>query len=177
MQRTKELQKRLNTLVLRMQFFCLDPQWNNFKDIGENAKVRLKDEYDIWSMAALSQYYTEWKKHYDNELLADDLVDAWKTCFDTEYAKLMTNSMKKPTSMLVDKLWYVFFATGKYEHLENIFIVIGDSRINKTLAEILADQFATIMLQFNNTVEKLGNEYFENYQLVLNFKACGESPY
>ena len=124
LQRAKE---KLELLIIRMQTFCLDPKWENFLEINEH--TRLKNEqghvFDHWKYACLSKYGQCWAHWNDHPLLQN--LEAADAKAQDMGRRLQTRLKVQPRPVLLDRMWYMFFATGDISCLREAYAVGGSS--------------------------------------------------
>lgn len=169
MSRVELFKKQLETLIARMDYFCLDPKLSNFIEICENTKLKNEqaDVFETWRLAALNKYGDAWEIS-DNENN--------KKLFSKEYDKLSAVLLMKPTKIALNKIWYVFYATGEYDSLLKAYQVSGSYKTNKELCELAADIFNKVR---TNYIEKINNtikekpRFFIDHEVRIN----NETPY
>jgi hypothetical protein len=156
--------KKNDELLLRMQFFCLDPKKINFDEICGNGRLAAEqsDYMGIWKMAAIHQYGEFWD--YPSEDITKNKAE-----FEAELKRLYARLLVRPTSMILDKMWFVFFATGDINALENAFGVSGNESASKDIRNAASDQFAHFRDEYRRRInEALGKDphYFRNHETV-----------
>jgi hypothetical protein len=148
-------------LVLSMQFFCLDPRLELYNEIINSATIRNQqaDFIGLWKSAAVATYGDMWG------MLNDDIQTAQRENSDT-VSKL--SNTKVPTSETADKLWYIFFATGKVEDLENIWALSGARMIEPHVANIMTDRYVTFKDAYTQKVADAtikNDKYFSDHPM------------
>jgi hypothetical protein len=153
-----------DVLVLRMQFFCLDPKRPNFDEICASKKIQnSQSEYlHIWKLACLTQYGQRWG-------LSESEWNEHKGEFSKELRKIYSRLLMKPTSSILDRMWYVFFATGDINALEAVFGVSGNTSANKNLQVSASTQFETFRDEYKRKIQEAldkDSNYFRNHETV-----------
>jgi hypothetical protein len=75
----------------------------------------------------------------------------------------------KPTSSVLDRMWYVFFATGDINALEAVFGVSGNTSANKNLQVSASTQFETFRDEYKRKIQEAldkDSNYFRNHETV-----------
>jgi len=158
-----QYKKHAETLLLRMQFFCLDPKYSNYTEICEYPKIQHEQsEYlDIWKLACLTQYGLLWD-------IPEDEWEEHKKEFADETHKLYSRLLIRPTSVNLDRMWYIFFATGDINALRAAFEVSGNSDAKKDLQIAASDQFANFRDEYQRKIDdalKKDPNYFRNHEV------------
>jgi hypothetical protein len=132
-------------LLLSMQFFCLDPRLELYNEICSSKTVQNQqaDFINLWKNAAISTYGDAWG------MLNDDIETAQN---EHRFIVDKLTNTKIPTSETADKLWYIFFATGKVDDLENIWALSGARMIDPQVANIMADRYVTFKGAYKDKV-------------------------
>jgi len=164
--------KDLETQTLRMQFFCLQPTYANYCEIRDNKKLRIEqgDSYDIWEKAVLATYWGVWVTRGE---LPESLGDANSLetqkrnhviAFIRAEKNLLGKFKIKPTGIGLDRVWYLFFATGKSKYLNLAFETSGNCYITPTLQDTAIDMFQAVQTKYNDKIRETREsspDYFE----------------
>lgn len=147
-----ELRKQLETDVLRMQFFCLDPKWENFRDICANRKLVMEqgDNFDVWKVAAISTFGKQWNSIYGEETtgLNPVALDSARSKYHNYIKTISSRLLVRPTRGNLDKMWYFFFATGDINFLRTCFETAGNTRCNGDLRDVAIEMFETFRKEY-----------------------------
>jgi hypothetical protein len=171
--RINELRKQLETDVLRMQFFCLDPKWENFNEICNNRKLASEqgENLDTWRDAAITTYGKAWNEIYGVERtgLSPTVLDQARERYHKNIRTISSRLLLRPNRANLDKMWYFFFATGNIHFLQACFETAGNSRAAHDLALTAADMFDTFRTEYKNKIEEAiaGRHNFFKEQLEL----------
>lgn len=138
-----EYKQKLNTLTLKMQFFCLDPQYSDFVEICNSTKLKNEQgtNFDIWRLATISKYGFE-----DNKLIIQR--------FNTLVKRITSRMIIRPTTGYLDRLWYVFFATGEYQYLEYLFKAAGNESATAEFRDIAIDRYQTFTNEYKKKIKE-----------------------
>jgi len=125
MSKLQQMKKQVNLLTLRMQFFHLDPKWENFVEIIENGKVCREQDHvmDLWKTACLMEYNQYWPEIANKFPDFDGPQTLLK--YSNNVQKLLVRFEKRPSSYVLDQVWYLYFATGNYNFLKKGFESAG----------------------------------------------------
>lgn len=161
----QEYKNHAEMLVLRMQFFCLDPKYANYKEICAYPKIQHdQSEYiGIWKLACLTQYGKFW------DIPESELLES-KRAFTEEMRKLSSRLLIRPTSGNLDRMWYVFFATGDINALRAAFEVSGNGSAKKDLRIAASDQFANFRDEYKRRIQDALDKdpnYFRNHEIPM----------
>lgn len=161
----QQYKNQTETLVLRMQFFCLDPKYANYKEICANPKIQHdQSQYiDIWKLACLHQYGKFWN------IPETELIES-ETEFAKEMRKLSSRLLVQPTATNLDRMWYVFFATGDIGVLRAVFEVSGNDSAKKNLRIAASDQFANFRDEYRRRIQDALDRdpnYFRNHEIPI----------
>jgi hypothetical protein len=164
MSRLDAMRKKNEELLLRMQFFCIDPKLSNYNEICSNSRIATEqgDYLLTWKMAALHQYGKQW----------DVPQEEWeenRAKFSAEMKKLYARLLIKPTSSMLDRMWFVFFATGDINALKAVFEVSGNETASRDLQIAASDQFSNFRDEYQRKINealKRDTNYFHNHETV-----------
>ena len=171
MSRRKEFKKQLQLDTLRMQMFCLDPTFSNFLKIIENKKLQNEQSgvFDFWKKACIAHYGEAWSDYYEHDLLNDDNIFETREELKDITRRLQTRLRVSPRPILLDRMWYLFFATGDPICLREAYSVGGSSSVG---THELALNAVEMYQQFRNIYEEKINEvltsnpnYFKNHSI------------
>jgi len=170
MSRLKHIKEQTELLTLRMQTFCLDPKWQNFIDIIYDKKIQNEqsDVFDYWKKACLAKYGYFWTEWYEHELLKPDVLDKITTETIDMSRRLQTRLQVQPRPVLLDRMWYLFFATGDLGCLREAYSV-GSSQNSKTLALNAVEMFQKFRNFYESKIaDALKNDvkYFEHHEIA-----------
>lgn len=170
--RIAQLKQEVETLTLRMQFFHLDPKWNNFKEICACRKLCNEQGHviELWRLGCLAEYGEWWAGQYDDPLLNQTARGENLCKYSEQVEDLLSRIVKRPTSTMLDKIWYLFFATGNYNFLETAFHVGGNRQCKPGLRDDAVIMFDTIRSQYAQKIEeteKRQPDYFETHELNI----------
>jgi hypothetical protein len=141
-------------LVKQMQFFCLEPSFEAFTAICASKKLQAEQAhvFDIWKSAALMCNGPRWLS--DGSITKEDMKSAL-----VEYVKNDKNVMDAfnahPTDSRLDRIWFLFFATGRYKYLEAGYLAMITPGISSALADIAMQMYKTIKSNYDEQIEKL----------------------
>lgn len=138
----------LDRLILSMQFFCLDPKLSIYNEIISNKKLENQqaDYFKVWKNSAISTYGKLWN-------LPTNLTSIAESENSNTIEKLM--NAKKPTTETSDKLWYIFFASGKLEDLENVYSIMGARMLDAEKASIMSDRYQTFKGAYSRKAQEI----------------------
>jgi hypothetical protein len=145
--------KKLETLTLQMQHFCLDPKWTIYNEITKS--TRLKNEqgaYDAWKLAVLATYGTTWA-------LPKTIVESAIEDFNDTYRRVSARLLIKPSPTNLDNMWYIFFATGNKKHLKEAFEVAGNETSSNKLKNSALDMFQAIQNSYRDKIKKIKDNW------------------
>lgn len=156
------IKKARETLVLRMQFFCLDPKKRNFYEICDDAGLQreMADYMPIWKMACIHQYGKFWD-------IQEEEYEENRKAFVQETKRLYSRLLISPSSIGLDRMWYLFFATGDINALEAAYSVAGNTSAKQNLREYAADRFTTFKEEYERKIaEALERDpnYFKRHE-------------
>ena len=139
---------KTNNLIKYMQFFNLCPDVNVYHEIISNVKLKneLGDPFDMWKKAVDNKYGSLWNLVVDGS-------------FNDEIKKIKTSIITKPTTRLLDIIWYIFFATGDMEYLQIAFEVSGDQKSSKPLREIALETFQNVKQQYKDKILSINKSH------------------
>jgi hypothetical protein len=162
MSRVQETKQKLETLTLRMQFFCLDPKLENYREISNNTKLKNEQAelFDIWNWAVLAKYGKMWD-------LNQSIIQDAENKFQKESQKTVSMLLYRPTGRLLDKIWYIFFATGELNALQSAFEIAGNPKTSKELKENALKMFDTFHDEYRKRIIQTKTEnpnFFENHE-------------
>lgn len=185
-----QYKQELETLTLQLQFFCLDPQWSIFKKICEYPKLRNEQStlYPIWKVAALAVNGVRWRSERGVNISGEELP----TCPDElkpyaikaavvkfiQLQKEILNRWKRTSKAAdLDRIWGMFFATGRYKYLELGFTAAVKIKNNNKLSEDAMSMYETIRNSYNEKVKALINEhpYWSEHSKIASVSDCLES--
>lgn len=164
-----QFQKELETLTLRMQFFHLDPQYSHYKEIISHTKLGREQEHVLewWKLACLVEYGDAWK-----EFIGDKINGLPREQALNKYVREVTDLIKKhdtrPTSTSLDRIWYLFFASGDYKYLKIGFETAGNMAASPGLRDDALKMFETIRDQYAGNIleaKKHDPNYFKNHEM------------
>jgi len=148
MSKLAQMKKHVETLTLRMQFFHLDPKWDNFVEIIDNKKV-CSEQYhviELWKTACLMEYSEYWPDIADKFPNFNKEENLLK--YSNDVKKLLTRFEKRPTSNILDQIWYMYFATGDYNFLKKGFECAGYMAASPNLRDDAINMYETIKGQY-----------------------------
>lgn len=159
MSRIKSLKAKKETLILQMQFFCLDPQFKIFEDIC-NSNLRHEGKFfDMWKMAALATYGQIWleQEFLDNFENKYGLHKSNLYEFRDNYIKLKKELFErvgvKPTASNIDVLWYLYFASGDANIILHAFKAGGNTDIKNALRETIIDMYIRFSDEYRKKID------------------------
>jgi hypothetical protein len=160
--RLKQYRKNVELLTKRMQFFCLDPQYNNFVEICNCNKLKSEQNhvFDIWKTTALACNGMRWisefgeRKDLNKNIIRDALILFIKN--DENVLKLFNEN---PTDTRLDRIYYMFFASGRYKYLKACYEAIVNEKAKKKFIDIAVQMYDTIQEEYSekiNIIRKRG---------------------
>lgn len=154
MSRRKQLDKKFNDLSLKMQFFCISPDKDVYKDICNLTRIKMDigDAFDIWKISV------NHKHHYE------DLGDE----YDNVRTKLLKKLSEKTTASNVDNIWYMFFATGDTNLLVKLYEAFGNTTIPVDKREIFMDQWIQFKLEYKRKISDILTKDVSNTISMIN---------
>jgi hypothetical protein len=164
--RIAQYKKELEILILRMQFFHLDPQYSHFTEIIEHKKLCSEQEHviDWWKLACFIEYGDKWQLTTLNNLTREQAL--------RKYVKDVDDLIKKhdsrPTTVTLDRIWYLFFASGDYKYLRIGFETAGNSAASSGLRDDALKMFESIREQYAEKIREAKNhdkDYFKNHEI------------
>jgi len=160
-----QMRKNVETLTLRMQFFHLDPKYENYQEIVSNAKLcsEQSNVIDVWKNACLAEYGEIWSVFSPTFPKEQNLLK-----YAADIQRLMKKFEQRPTSTLLDQIWYIFFATGDYNFLRTGFEAAGHPNSTKALRDDALTMFETIREQYSEKITEAKQHdanYFVNSEI------------
>lgn len=154
-----QLRKNVELLTLRMQFFHLDPKYENYKEITENVKLcnEQSNVIEVWKNACIAEYGDIWDMFNPTFPKEQILLK-----YAADIQRLMKRFEQRPTSTLLDQIWYIFFATGDYNFLRTGFEAAGHPNSSKGLREDALTMFETIKNQYSEKITE-AKQHDPNY--------------
>ena len=140
----KLLKQRNEELILKMQFFCLNPEYEVFKKICESTWIQnTQDYFSEWKLACEVKY--GFRKFTAMEITKNQAkIEEW------------VNSMTGETTVRkIDKVWYVFFATGDYAVLEALYESCGSDKLSNLEMETVSDQFIMFIDKYQDKIKEV----------------------
>lgn len=159
-----QFQKELETLTLRMQFFHLDPQYDHYKEIVEHQKLSREQEHVLewWKMACFVEYGESWNMDSFSGMNREQALRKYVKDVD----ELVKKHDARPTTMSLDRIWYLFFASGDYRYLKIGFETAGNIAASAGLRDDALKMFEQIREQYAEKIREAKNHdpnYFINY--------------
>ena len=138
----------------KMKFFCIKPSLNSYNKIINNTKIKniFDKELQYWKCACLYKYGTLWK--------LKDLQS--NNEFINNIEQLRSKLLSNPTRNIVNIMWYVFFATGEYMYLEDLYCIAGNSNSNESLQNYAIDLYIKHKNEYFNKINKIIDKYSSN---------------
>ena len=164
----EKYRQQLETLTVRMQLFHLDPQWNNFVEITEYKKLESQQAqvFEIWKLGCLVTYGKYWVSQSDNASKYPGLSSDAQLENLEKFVKLEQQLLKEldthPSSTRLDRVWYLFFATGNYKYLKAGFETAGNQNAKFQLRDDALNMFETIRDKYQSKIDET-NEAHPNY--------------
>lgn len=161
-----QFQKELETQILRMQFFHLDPQYDHYKEITEHQKLCREQEHVLewWKLACFVEYGEVWKLDSFGGLNKEQALR--KYVKDVE--ELIKKHDARPSIMTLDRIWYLFFASGDYKYLKIGFETAGNVAASVGLRDDALKMFEQIREQYAEKIREAKNHdpnYFTNHEM------------
>jgi hypothetical protein len=163
-----DYKKKHENLVLRMQFFWLDPRWNNYQEL--NTSTKLKNEqgslYELWDLAVIYRYGKAWMEH--GRSLTPSYVDEQSRKYVLEATRVLSRLLINPNAGLLDKVWYLFFATGEIKFLKAAFEVAGNKKASVDLRDIAIKQYQAFSDAFTEKIKdvlKKDPNFFKDHEI------------
>lgn len=103
----------VDLLTRKMQFFCLLPRRQAYKEVCNSTILQNRewDNFQVWSQAV--------RKFYGEQFPYPDFsVDVERKKFNKMEKKILRSNENKAKSQTLDKLWYLFFASGEVKYLK-----------------------------------------------------------
>jgi len=143
----KKIDKKINDLTLKMQFFCLDPNQQIYQEIVSSTKLKnvQSDVFEIWNLAVCTKYGEELG-------LGAEEIKKYTEKFNRESKQISTLLLLRPTSRILDKMWYIFFATGELASLQAAFETAGNAKASKELKETSVKTFETVRDEYQQKI-------------------------
>lgn len=161
-----QFKKELETLTVRMQFFHLDPQYNHYQEIISHQKLCREQEHVIegWKLACFVEYGEIWKMESFLNLNREQAL--------SKYVKMVEELVKRhdarPSTMTLDRIWYLFFASGDYKYLKIGFETAGNVAASAGLRSDALKMFEQIREQYAEKIREAkdhDSNYFVNHQM------------
>lgn len=151
-------------LLLRMQFFCLDPKYSNYCEIIEHRKIQSEQSayIELWKLACIDRYGKLWD-------IDESEVASAQNRFAKEMRNLNARLLMSPSSINLDRMWFVFFATGDLNVLKAAFEVSGNNAAKSELRVAASDQFLNFRDAYLEKIDqalKKDPDYFRNHETV-----------
>ncbi len=170
------MKKAVEVLTLKMQFFHLDPKKQDYQDIINNGKIcsEQSNVIDIWKNACLVEYGDIWGLYESEITKSEALLQLTKNIQD-----LTKKFENKPNATLLDRIWYMFFATGDYNFLHIGFEAIGHPNATVAFRKDALTMYETIrdgyMTKITEAKQHDAN-YFINHSIsnTRNAPSCWE---
>ena len=156
----EKYRQHLETLTVRMQLFHLDPQWNNFVEITEYKKLQSQQAqvFEIWKLGCLVTYGKYWVSQSEAAAkyprLSTDAQLENLTSFVKSEQHLLKEVDSHPTSTRLDRVWYLFFATGDYKYLKVGFETAGNQNAKIQLRDDALNMFETIREKYQSKIDE-----------------------
>lgn len=151
-----QMKQLVETLTLRMQFFHLDPKWTNFIEICDCAKLRGDQAhiYEYWRLGCLTTYSDYWvEQHGDTHpLLAPEVQEQHLEEFEQLEQKLIKKLSDYPNTTALDRVWYLYFATGEYKYMKAAFEIAGHNEAKPQLREDAVTMYTTIEEKYGDKI-------------------------
>lgn len=148
MSRIKKQNAKYQTLLLQMKFFCLDPQYAIFEEIIGCAKIKREPCFDVWKSAVLNLYGPKWVEndHIQNYDSGGDMKE-----------KIIKKIAEKPTRLSIDRLWFLYFATGDSVLLLHALKVGGNKSASPATINVILDMHIYFMTKYAEKIEEINN--------------------
>lgn len=158
------MKKEVETLTLKMQFFHLDPSKADYLKIVGNNKLCSEQSniIDVWKNACLAEYGDLWGLFENDTRKAENMLK-----YSNDIQNLIKRFEKRPTSTLLDQIWYMFFATGNYNFLHIGFEAAGHPNATIALRKDALSMFETIKEQYAEKITMALQHdvnYFKNHE-------------
>ena len=143
-----------------MEFFNINANLDNFLEISKNTKIKntLGELYDTWELAVINFY------DFASDIRTHKKIEDFKVL----YSKLQTNLKVNPNKKSLEKMWHIYYATGKYIDLKLCFEVAGHPKTNSKLKELAIDLFQQYEQKYLVIQSKYGNlESFDKLSLEI----------
>jgi hypothetical protein len=150
MSKIAEIKKQHETLILQMQFFCLDPKYEIYQKIC-NSKLSTEPYFLFWKTAVLATYGPRWLEDKTIDILDDNITEVYKTMRET----LIKQISKRPTSTKIDNLWYLYFASGESNLLLHAFKAGGNTDINIELRNTIIDMYVEFIIEYRRKIAEI----------------------
>lgn len=145
----KEYKATADALMQKMQMFCIDPDFNAFKSIVENVKMRRLDGFDEWASVAHRKYSKYWVKMGYSVPHIDEI----------DVAALIKRARLQPRMAVLVKLWHCFYADGSLDCLRAVYEIIGDETGSNSLRETAAETYRTIRRQYTEAMNLMPDDH------------------
>ena len=171
LRRITEIQKKYNNIVNNFQTFCLNPSYENYKQIINCEKLKRLEgnDYIIWQKAV------EYKYNYFTKLHLQDENNKLKKEFFDMCDEIIKSLEKKPSRTSLNAIWHLFFATGEYKYQVYAYLFISNSNISKSLSNYAIDLFENIKKLYINQIDIYQNisiNWFDELKVemdIINF--------
>jgi len=168
MSKVAQLKKQVEILTLRMKFFHFDPNWENFIEIIDNKKVCSEQGHviELWKTACLMEYSEYWPnvaEKFPNFNKEENLLK-----YSNDVQKLMARFEKRPTSYILDQIWYMYFATGDYNFLKKGFECAGYMAATPKLRNNAINMYETIKGEYLEKMyetNKIQPNWFKDHEI------------
>lgn len=116
---------------------------------SDDKMIKDNDMMDIWINTCLYSYGHGWADEFDDDLLESTLLQK----NDIKMLRLINNLKKNinytPKMSEIKKLWYIFFVTGDYDILAELYMCIGNPNAKSSIREESADLYHTYRDLYN----------------------------
>lgn len=179
---TAAYKQRNETDILRAQYFCLDPKWENYRDIMANNKLRMDygDFLSTWENAVITTYGVAWNNSLPDGENTTGLtpvhMDQYREKYHNDIRSISAKLLVRPTRNLLDKGWYLFFATGNVLFLKMAFEVAGNPRGKRDLQDVALQMYQTFREAYKKKIGEMMEKnpnFFKNIEEELGMKLDG----
>ena len=188
MSRIQQYKDELETKTLQMQFFCLDPQWVIYKDICNYPKLQIEQSaiHTVWKIAALAVNGVRWRSERGVDIDGNELDSCPPELTRTSiknavvgfiklHSQILMRWKRNPKTVDLDRIWAMFFATGRYRYLELGFTAaVSNDAGQAKLADDAMTTYEAIRNAYADKIYKLEHEhpYWNKHRLIESVYDC-----
>lgn len=143
----KEYKDTYDDLRRKMQLFCTNPNFSDFKKIVSNYRIKSLDEFGVWVQICILQYGKYWTLTSEEQL---ELQILEEEMHKEDLQKLIERAKINPRLIVLKKLWECFYASGLIEYLIPAYEMAGDQTITDALRNTAAETYSMVRRMYTD---------------------------